>query len=238
MNQDDLVAEPSSAALGRTIKALRAQRGMDRKEFAELAGLSYSYLSEIENGKKKPAENIQHAIAKSLKYEVADLLRAAVKLDEQVEAPEEDPDTAQDKVHAFAAPQNPFEAAPEATARVAPAQVDLSETPSVELAELQEMTYRVRIVARDLKAYGQNNDLVEPTKLQSLITDAAAELTKLADWATSSLGQLMLKNLEQAQARAEAASPGDETPLRAIERLEEMMHDVRKDMANFSARQK
>jgi len=232
MDQEDLVPEPSSAALGRTIKALRAQRGIERKEFAEQAGLSYSYLSEIENGKKKPAENIQHAIAKSLDYDVADLLRAAVKLDEQMEATsEEDSESLKDPVWVVATPRSASEADPELAARVTPTQIDLSETPSVEFAELQDTTHRMRIIARDLKTYGQDNDLVEPTKLQNLITDAANELRTLVDSAALSLGQLMLKNFEQE--RAKSSSAGDETSSNISKRFEELFEKLETDIKDF-----
>lgn len=40
-------------ALGRAIQTTRTGRGMSRRELAERAGISYPYLSEIENGKKR-----------------------------------------------------------------------------------------------------------------------------------------------------------------------------------------
>ena len=41
--------------LGRAIKALRAEADLSRKDLAERAGISYSYLAEIENGSKPPS---------------------------------------------------------------------------------------------------------------------------------------------------------------------------------------
>ena len=46
-------------ALGRAIKVLRTLQGVDRKDLADSAGLSYSYLAEIENGKKSPSASAQ-----------------------------------------------------------------------------------------------------------------------------------------------------------------------------------
>lgn len=40
-------------ALGRAIQTTRTGRGMSRRELADRAGISYPYLSEIENGKKR-----------------------------------------------------------------------------------------------------------------------------------------------------------------------------------------
>ena len=40
-------------ALGRAIAAMRAERGLSRRTLAELAGISYPYMSEVENGTKR-----------------------------------------------------------------------------------------------------------------------------------------------------------------------------------------
>ncbi len=61
-------------ALGRAIKALRAQRGLDRKSLAALAEVSYPYLSEIENGKKRPSARALLAIAQALGVRPYELL--------------------------------------------------------------------------------------------------------------------------------------------------------------------
>ena len=39
-------------ALGRTIKVIRTDQGIERRELAERAGISYSYITEIENGQQ------------------------------------------------------------------------------------------------------------------------------------------------------------------------------------------
>lgn len=53
-------------AFGRALKVLRAERGLERKELAALAGLSYPYLSEIESGKKRPSSRAVLALADAL----------------------------------------------------------------------------------------------------------------------------------------------------------------------------
>lgn len=67
-------------ALGRAIKVLRTLQGIDRKDLADRAGLSYSYLAEIENGKKSPSASAQKAIADALGLLVGDLHVHAKKL--------------------------------------------------------------------------------------------------------------------------------------------------------------
>jgi transcriptional regulator with XRE-family HTH domain len=53
-------------ALGRTVQVLRTDQGLDRKDLADRAGISYSYLAAIENGKKPPSSRVLFAIAGAL----------------------------------------------------------------------------------------------------------------------------------------------------------------------------
>lgn len=72
--------EPRDAfswALGRTIKVLRTERGMDRRELAERAGVSYSYVAEMENGHKPPSPSVLSRIAAGLDVPIHELYRAA-----------------------------------------------------------------------------------------------------------------------------------------------------------------
>ena len=55
-----------SAALGRAIKLLRTEQGVERKELADRAGISYSYLAEIENGNKPPSSSVLVVLAEAL----------------------------------------------------------------------------------------------------------------------------------------------------------------------------
>jgi transcriptional regulator with XRE-family HTH domain len=71
--EDELFA----AALGHAIKVIRTGLGMDRKRLAKAARLSYSYLAEIENGRKPASAAAQHAIARALGLSTSELLAAA-----------------------------------------------------------------------------------------------------------------------------------------------------------------
>ena len=64
-------------ALARAIRVLRAELGMSRKQLAERAGLSYSYLSELENAAKQPSPRALRAVAQALGLEANELLAAA-----------------------------------------------------------------------------------------------------------------------------------------------------------------
>ena len=63
--------------LGRAIKIRRAVLDMSRKDLARAAGLSYSYLAEIENGSKQPSGNVLERIAAALRWTVSELHLAA-----------------------------------------------------------------------------------------------------------------------------------------------------------------
>jgi transcriptional regulator with XRE-family HTH domain len=64
-------------ALGRTIRVLRADRSVDRKDLAESVGISYSYLAGIENGKKRPSSSVLLRIARALGLRSHELMEAA-----------------------------------------------------------------------------------------------------------------------------------------------------------------
>ncbi len=64
-------------ALGRTIKVLRTDRGLERKELAERSGISYSYLAEIESGTKQPSSQVLLALAEALGLRSHELLAQA-----------------------------------------------------------------------------------------------------------------------------------------------------------------
>jgi len=61
-------------ALGRTIQVLRTDQSLDRKDLADRAGISYSYLAAIENGKKPPSSKVLFAIAGALGLHSHELL--------------------------------------------------------------------------------------------------------------------------------------------------------------------
>lgn len=60
---------------GRAIETLRASRGLSREETATLAGISASYLSEIERGLKRPSADIVERIARAFGMKGSGLLQ-------------------------------------------------------------------------------------------------------------------------------------------------------------------
>jgi transcriptional regulator with XRE-family HTH domain len=64
-------------ALGRTIKVIRTDLGIDRRTLAQEAGISYSYLTEIENGNKPPSSSVLGPIASALGMRMSQLIQAA-----------------------------------------------------------------------------------------------------------------------------------------------------------------
>lgn len=63
--------------LGRAIKVARTAMGMERKELAELARVSYAYLSDIETGRGRPGSGSFLAIAEALERSPSELMREA-----------------------------------------------------------------------------------------------------------------------------------------------------------------
>lgn len=61
--------------LGNTLKRLRGIYGYSAKEMSELLGISSSYLSEIENGKKKVSMDLLECYSKLLGLRVSTLVR-------------------------------------------------------------------------------------------------------------------------------------------------------------------
>lgn len=71
-------------ALGRAIKVIRTAQDLGRRDLADRAGLSYSYLAEIENGRKQASSSAQQAIAGALGIPVSELIAAAEGMAEQI----------------------------------------------------------------------------------------------------------------------------------------------------------
>jgi transcriptional regulator with XRE-family HTH domain len=86
-----------SEALGRVIRVYRAARDLGRRDLAERAGLSYSYLAEIEKGAKYPSTKALYAIAEALGMSPSDLLLATEAMEgTEVAAPESPSDPISD----------------------------------------------------------------------------------------------------------------------------------------------
>lgn len=72
----------AEAALGQWIRSRRSAASVSQRELADRAGLSRSYLCDIERGRgKKPSVHSLHAIADALEVDRVDLLRIAGILD-------------------------------------------------------------------------------------------------------------------------------------------------------------
>ncbi len=63
--------------LGRTIRLLRIDRDVERRELAEQVGISYSYLSAIENGTKTPSARLLYSLARAFGVRDDELLAMA-----------------------------------------------------------------------------------------------------------------------------------------------------------------
>jgi len=64
-------------ALGRAIKVARTELGVERRELAEQANVSYAYLSDIETGRGRPGSRSLLSIAAALGRPVAELMHEA-----------------------------------------------------------------------------------------------------------------------------------------------------------------
>ncbi len=72
-------------ALGRAIKVARAQLGLERKELAEQANVSYAYLSDIETGRGRPSSRSLLKVAEALGRTASELLQEAESYQEFAE---------------------------------------------------------------------------------------------------------------------------------------------------------
>jgi transcriptional regulator with XRE-family HTH domain len=64
-------------AIGRTIKVIRTDLGIERRELAATVGISYSYLTEIENGNKPASSAVLRPLAHALGLRLSQLTEAA-----------------------------------------------------------------------------------------------------------------------------------------------------------------
>lgn len=74
------MASTDAVMLGRAIAAARSAQGVKRRELAERAGVSYPYLSELENGTKQGSTQKIAAIADALGMTGSQLLAQAEAL--------------------------------------------------------------------------------------------------------------------------------------------------------------
>jgi transcriptional regulator with XRE-family HTH domain len=108
-------------ALGRTVQVLRTDQGLDRRDLADRAGISYSYLAAIENGKKPPSSKVLFSIASALgllSHELLASVETRVRRHQQpiAAAPRLAASSGQPWFHAAPAPQARMAAARAASA--------------------------------------------------------------------------------------------------------------------------
>jgi transcriptional regulator with XRE-family HTH domain len=65
-----MTAPGPATALGEAIRRQREANGVSMRQFAELAGISNPYLSQIERGLREPSQRVVDAIARSLEVSV------------------------------------------------------------------------------------------------------------------------------------------------------------------------
>ncbi|HVB63328.1 MAG TPA: helix-turn-helix transcriptional regulator [Nitrolancea sp.] len=76
-------------AIGQTIAACRAERGLSLRALADSSNLSLAYLSELERGQKEPSGSTLEQLTRAFDLPLADLLRlVADRIEEQSAAPE------------------------------------------------------------------------------------------------------------------------------------------------------
>ena len=63
-----------NTALGKKIRELRKKKELTQEELAYKSELDYSYINQIENGKRNPSVEAVEKIAKALGVKVQDLL--------------------------------------------------------------------------------------------------------------------------------------------------------------------
>lgn len=72
--------------IGNAIKELRQQKGFKQSDFAVKCGLSQSYLSSIEKGRKDPTISVLKQIASSLSIPTPVLVFFAIDIEDVVES--------------------------------------------------------------------------------------------------------------------------------------------------------
>ena len=65
---------PEAELFGARLRELRDDRGESQRSLAELTGITYAYISEMERGLKVPSLTTIIRLAHALKYEVTDLV--------------------------------------------------------------------------------------------------------------------------------------------------------------------
>ena len=67
----------AKVALGKVVRELRESLGLSQEKLAEKTGISYQYLSSIENGKENFTIGVLESLATSLNTSISSLMRRA-----------------------------------------------------------------------------------------------------------------------------------------------------------------
>jgi transcriptional regulator with XRE-family HTH domain len=73
------VSQPNSTQLGSAIRELRGSRALSIEKLAAEAGLHWTSVSRIENGRQNPTWNVVASLATALGIEMSDLARLAAE---------------------------------------------------------------------------------------------------------------------------------------------------------------
>ncbi len=65
---------PEAALFGRTLRALRKQRGWSQEQLAEAAGITLNYVGNLERGEQGPSLNILARLARAFDVDLAILV--------------------------------------------------------------------------------------------------------------------------------------------------------------------
>ena len=65
--------------IGKRIKRYRAEKGLSQEELAEMVGITYKHLSNIETGNRRPSLEIVVSIASALNISPDDILIGSLK---------------------------------------------------------------------------------------------------------------------------------------------------------------
>lgn len=75
-----MAGDAAAEYFGRALAAARSERGLKRMQLKEQSGLSYPYISEIENGGKYPSQRAIQSLADALDMTPSELLARAEQL--------------------------------------------------------------------------------------------------------------------------------------------------------------
>ncbi|WP_158070600.1 helix-turn-helix domain-containing protein [Mycobacterium sp. NS-7484] len=76
-----MAGDAAAEYFGRALAAARSERGLKRMQLKEQSGLSYPYISEIENGGKYPSQRAIQSLADALDMTPSELVARAEQLE-------------------------------------------------------------------------------------------------------------------------------------------------------------